>query len=250
MMTSLMILMFLFVPQADLGQAGFYFEDGNQLYQDGNYEQAISQYRSVIGLGYESASLYYNLGNAYFKLNDIGHAILYYEKAKKLAPRDADILHNLKIARVYVVDKIQVPNPGFIIKQWHRLITFFNTHQLSVMMLAFYVFFLLTLIFYLVIRKRQIKSLIKFLVYPSAVAFAVFLLLFLLRLDYDRNHQRGIVLEEKVTVMSAPSEDAKEVFSIHRGLELIIADQSGDYYRIRLVDGKEGWLPSDDVGRI
>ncbi len=244
------LLILLFIIQADFGQAVFHFDNGNQLYQDGKYQEAIGHYESVLDLGYESSSLYYNLGNAYFKLNDIGRSILYYEKAKKLSPHDADILHNLKIARVYVVDKIKVPDPGFVMRQWSSVITFFSAHQLSIFMIAAYVFFLTLLILFLLNRNVRVRRIMKLFVYPAAVAFFVFLMLFVLRLDYDRNHQRGIVLADKVTVKSAPSADAKEVFSIHSGLELIIADKSGDFYRIRLADGKEGWLLQQTVGKI
>lgn len=83
------------------------WQSANQFYSDGNYEDAVNQYESILNSGYESSELYFNLGNAYFKLNQIPSAILYYEKARKLAPEDEQINFNLSLANSRIVDKME-----------------------------------------------------------------------------------------------------------------------------------------------
>lgn len=91
-----------------------WFEDGNTAYDEGNYEQAMTFYNSIVEAGMESADLYYNMGNTYYKMKDYPHAILYYEKALKLNPGDEDTRVNLEIANLAVVDKINpIPQSCF-----------------------------------------------------------------------------------------------------------------------------------------
>ena len=94
------------------------FDTANQSYQDAQYEKASEQYKMVVQSGFESAALYYNLGNANFQLGKLAEAILYYEKAKKIDPTDKDILYNLKLANSRVVDKIEVI-PNFFFIDWY-----------------------------------------------------------------------------------------------------------------------------------
>ena len=105
-MIAILVLLLLAAPQATVDEADYFLRSGNDLYEAGNYDEAIIQYEKILDLGYENASLYYNMGNVYFKLGQIGKSILYYERAKKLSPRDEDIEFNLEIANFYVVDKI------------------------------------------------------------------------------------------------------------------------------------------------
>ena len=93
----------------------------NQSYAESNFETAVQLYDSVLTLGYESAGLYFNLGNAYFKLKDIPSAILYYEKAKKLDPNDEDIRFNLELANSRIIDKME-PLPEFFLRSWLRAV--------------------------------------------------------------------------------------------------------------------------------
>ena len=111
------ILLFLLLINPAFSQEASSFEQANVYYQNKDYIKAIELYDSSLAQGVESAALYYNLGNAHFKINNIPAAILNFERAKKLIPNDEDILFNLKIANLRIVDKIE-PLPGMFYNRW------------------------------------------------------------------------------------------------------------------------------------
>ena len=99
------------------------WDNGNDLYARGSYQEALNSYLQIEEQGYASAQLYYNIGNSYFKTGSYGKAILYYERAQKLNPSGRDIAYNLEFARQYVVDDIQEV-PEFILKTWARNVNY------------------------------------------------------------------------------------------------------------------------------
>ena len=121
MRQRLVVLLLTFIQCAIAQEASLQFEQANQLYRNGEYEQAATMYEQIVMNGYESPALYYNLGNTYFKLKNIPAAILNYERAKRLAPHDDDIAHNLRLANLRVVDKIE-PIPQLFFIEWWRLL--------------------------------------------------------------------------------------------------------------------------------
>src|SRR6059036_404081 len=122
------LVLLLFICQTLVAQEAVrQFEQANQLYRDGKYDQAAGLYEQVISNGYESAALYYNLGNACFKLKNTPSAILNYERAKRLAPHDEDILYNLRLANLRIVDKIEPIPQIFFIDWWRSLVNTFSS---------------------------------------------------------------------------------------------------------------------------
>ena len=105
------------------GMAQNWLVEGNAAYEEGNYDQAMSLYRQIEESGMESAALYYNMGNTYYKMKSYPMAILYYEKALKLDPGNEDIRTNLEIANLAIVDKINVLPQSFIARWWNGLKT-------------------------------------------------------------------------------------------------------------------------------
>ena len=130
---------------------------GNRFYQSGQYENALEVYHKVLSQGYESAALYYNLGNAYFKTNKLGYAVLYYEKGLKLSPGDEDILYNLKIANARTVDQITEVPKLFIIQWWKLLITELSVPGWSLVTIIVYLIFILSIGMYLLSKRMKIQ---------------------------------------------------------------------------------------------
>jgi tetratricopeptide (TPR) repeat protein len=244
-----MLFLLLVTPQADISEAEFHFQKANEFYQEGDFQKAIESYTAILDLGYESASLYYNLGNSYFKLNDIGHTILYYEKAKKLAPGDPDVRFNLELVQLYVVDKINAPPPLFFVKYWNRFTRLFNRDQLALVSVVMYVLGIICLILMLLLRKNHILRVTRILIWPIWLVFLFSVGLFFIR-TIQAKEKQGVVIVDKVDVLSSPSADATTVFSLHEGIKLQILEKSGDYVKISLPDGKVGWLGQDIVERI
>ncbi len=132
---------------------------GNQFYNEGVYHEAIKTYLKIIDSEVESAQLYYNIGNAYFKIDDLASAILYYEKAKKINPNDDDIIYNLGVANSRIVDKIESVPEIFFKRWWNQ---FYNAFSVNNWAKAAIGLFVLTLIFiatYLLAQSRFIKKL-------------------------------------------------------------------------------------------
>ena len=236
------ILLFL-AQQAEMDQATVLFQQGNEFYQQGDYQKAAEQYELALQSGYESEKLYYNIGNAYFKLNNIARSILNYERAKKLAPRDEDIKVNLQLAQLHVVDKIVTPPPFYFTRIWHQIKNYFSIDQLSFFTIIFYVLTISVFIVKLLIKKETVQKFSYYALLPSFIIFLIFCGLLFSRIHEEKTNVEGIVMTEKVEVLSSPSEDATEVFALHEGVKIKVNQRSGQYFRISLPDGKVGWLP-------
>src|SRR5258706_2151249 len=127
-MKMLIVCLLLCSVQSAFSQeARLEFNQANQLYRDAQYEKASQLYEQVSKNGYESPALYYNLGNCYFKLHNLRAAVLSYERARRLAPRDEDISYNLRLANLRVVDKIDPLPQLFLLDWWNDFLGFYSS---------------------------------------------------------------------------------------------------------------------------
>jgi len=223
---------------------------GNQLYTSGKYADAVKSYEYVAGKGFESFELYYNLGNALYKSNNITFAILNYERALRLNPKNEDARFNLEMAKKQVVDNIDLlPEPGFL-RWWHELISSrpvdkWGTHSL----VSFFVFLLLFALFLFAtsIRNKQLTF------WLAVITLAYSLLTFSFGSSQRSklvNHNSGVITERSVRMKGSPSETGTELFILHEGLSVQITDKLGDWIEIRLADGNKGWLKESSLIRI
>jgi hypothetical protein len=223
-------------------QADTFFTRGNEYYQAGDYLAAQKEYEQILETGFESWQVYYNLGNCYFKTNDIGHAILNFERAKRLAPKNEDVLYNLEFANLKTVDRIETL-PRFFLAAWiSGASQMLSLNMLGGVTMALY-FALAAIIilrmFYTRAQLRQASTIAFFAI--SSVLF-IFTILFLFRIVEVETTVHAILLEDKVDVMSAPSEGGTEVFTLHEGVKVSIEERSLEWAKIKLADGKVGWL--------
>jgi tetratricopeptide (TPR) repeat protein len=225
-------------------------EEGNKLYNQNDYQQAAMLYQKVIESGYESSDLYYNLGNTYFKIDNMPLAILYYEKARKLAPGDRDILFNLNIANSRVVDKIETVPEVFYVRWWNNLVYSLSLDSWGwISLTAFGLTVLMLLVFLLSnivwIRKSSFWSGIIFLI---LFAFS-FLLAQQKHASFSSDHQ-AIVFTPTVTIKSSPTDSSIDLFVIHEGTKVQLTDHVGDWYEIEIANGSVGWLKEEDIKKI
>lgn len=222
-------------------------KSANEAYGNKEYKNAIEQYKQLLNEGYESAALYYNLGNAYYKAANLPYAILNYERAKKIAPRDEDIQYNLDMANAMVVDKIE-KIPDFFLRRWFSAaIQFLSTNSWAwlsavsfILMLIFAALFLFTDVYWF-----------------KKTAFVLAIVLFLLSgwsfyASYKQKQKMesissAIVFEPSVTVMSSPSEGGTELFVLHEGTKVYVETIRNEWFEIKLDDGSKGWLPTSSV---
>ena len=226
------------------------WEKANAFYTTEEYQQAISLYEQILNTGEESAKLYFNLGNAYYKAGDVNNAILNYERAKILAPNDEDIDFNLKIANQFVVTSIdQLPKPFFV--RWKQsIINLYPADTWSFISISAFVLFLILLGLYLFGRSTSVRRL-SFWVGILAIIFSGFTFSFASQQKNkinNRNH--AIVFCPRVTVKSAPAETGTDLFLIYEGLKVEVTDSLNTWTEIKLADGNEGWLPDSCIVKI
>ncbi len=219
-------------------------------YNDGQYTQAIELYQKVIDSGYESEGLYYNLGNAYFKTNDMASAILYYEKALKLDPSDEDARFNLKIANSRIVDKIENVPEIFYIRWWKNLTHVLTVDGWGIVSVAAFSVFLVMLLVFLLTRIPWLKKLTFWVGIVMIVITVSGYSLANHRYVSFRNDHEAIVFTPTVTVKSSPSATSIDLFVIHEGTKVQITDHVNDWYEVKIANGSMGWLKDNDIKKI
>ncbi|MFQ5864859.1 MAG: tetratricopeptide repeat protein [bacterium] len=227
-----------------------YFLKGNEYYQQGEYKAAIEEYEKIVNIGYESWEVYYNLGNAYFKDRQIGRAILNFERAKRLNPKNEDINFNLELANLSVVDRIP-QMPQFFLFAWSsKVVHLFSLYTLGVITIAIYLLWIMTILLHIFLKSGRIRRYTTVSVGIASILFVIFTGLFSARIYENETKIEGIVVTDKVDVRSAPHEAGTEVFTLHQGVKVEIKDRSGEWAKIRLSDGKVGWLRQEVIEKI
>jgi len=222
----------------------------NEAYNQGLYDSAIATYEQVLDENLESYRLYYNIGNAYFKNNDIPSAILYYEKAKKLAPNDEDVSFNLSIANSMIVDKIEKVPEMFYQKWWNYFYNMFDADTWTIISVVSWLILLLFLGIFILAKTRRVKKMSFYFgllfLFTSLATFG----LASHKYYYTKEHKDAIVFTPTITAKSSPTRSAVDLFVIHEGTKVRIVDQVQGWVKIKLHNGSIGWLPGDAVKRI
>lgn len=223
---------------------------GNKNYMEKDFEKAIDCYSRVIDMGYSASSLYFNLGNAYFKQNNFPKAILFYEKAKLLDPVDEDTKQNLAIANSRIVDKIE-NMPDFFLKRWvNGLAVILSPDQWALISLLVFVFSLSAFFLYMFTRGYTLKKL-GFIIGVICVALSLTGILFMhKRKQLIRHSQGAIVMSPVVNVKSSPDEQGTSVFVLHEGTRVVVMDSVLQWKEVRIPDGNKGWVQNHDLAEI
>lgn len=226
-------------------------KQGNQYYLDGDYERAAAAYQSVIDSGYTSAELYYNLGNAYYKSHNLTMALVNYERARILDPKDKDIQHNLDIAREFVTDRIEVLPEFFLKRAYEGFVKTFNADVWAVMSLSAFVLALCILLIYFFSKRVGIRRLA---FWTGMLLLLVALSTFIFASQQHRltsQHNQAIITSPSVTIKSSPDEESgTDLFLLHEGTKVTIEDALGDWREVVLSDGNRGWLKESDLVRL
>ena len=239
--TLLVLLLSLALPAAAQEDVSSLWEKAGEAFAAGQWQNALNCYQMIEGEGLVSDDLYYNIGNTFLKLQDNAHAILYYERALKLNPSHADAAHNLEIVRQMTLDKIDEV-PDFILVSW-----FHNLRQgLSANAWAWITLGLLLLagILLTVFRSGAPRSLRKVSFILSCIVLVLAIFTFIFSLQQKRAVTRqdsAIVTAPVCSVKSSPAEGGKTVFVLHEGTKVRLLDDVGDWARIEIADGRQGW---------
>ena len=245
------LFLLLVIANSISGQnADSLFVSANELYRNGAFEEAIKKYKEIETLDSVSSELFLNLGNAHYKLNKVGPTIFYYEKALKLDPLNTDVKNNLIFAQRLALDNIkEVPKTIFqkFNKNYLQKLSF-DEWAIVVVLFSFLtaILFLLFYFGYSPTKKR---------IYFSTSLFSFILLLFVVFITYNqynqaKNKKEAIVFVEKTEVRDAPTLNAEAIFTLHEGAKVFVLDAVDNWKKIKLADGKLGWIIAEEIKEL
>ncbi len=211
-------------------------------YQQSEYSKAIAEYQSLADSGWSSPILFYNLGNAYFKNYDIKSAILYYERAKRLAPNDEAIDFNLNLSRSLTFDKVEAVPELFLVTWGKDIRDWMTVRAWSWWSIwSFIAMLALGLLFLFVHNMRVRRFAFGLGVFCFLLSLTSFTFGYLQKTNIQRTDE-AIVFTPSVTLKSSPDDSGNNLFILHEGVKVRIEDQIGEWCEIRIADGNKGWM--------
>lgn len=245
----MIILLFgvLFCSQLSAQSVDTLWQKANTAYAAGMFKDASDGYLKIINEGKVSADLYYNLANAYYKQNMLGNSILYYERALKLSPSNEDIIHNLELARTQVLDKIEPVPTFFMVSFFRSLSNAFSTDGWAILAITLFVLALaLILIAYFFTGRLAFRR----------ISFwsGIVLILLCIGCNFIAGHiekqHDAIILSPVSTIKSSPDASGKEIFILHEGAKVRVLDELSGWKKIKVENGNQGWIPSEDIEQV
>ena len=231
-------LFYIFVLLTQFCWAQDAFEKGNNLYQKGQYQEAILAYEGILKSGEESAEVYFNLGNCFYKLNKVAPAVYNFEKALQLSPNNTEIQNNLAFAKKMAIDEIQeIPEVGFS-KLIQDFTAIFHYDSWAWIAISLAVLFLLSFIGYYFLRTTTLKRV--FFSIMTLLLFLVAVSIFAGFYEQNRvsNDKPAIVFADVIAVKSEPNASSQDAFTLHAGTKVQILETIGNYHKIQLADLK------------
>lgn len=249
-MKKILIYTFLLLSVAAFSQAENLFEQANSAYSEGNYEDAINKYEQILGSGKVSAEVYYNLGNAHYKLNHVAPSIYYYEKALQLAPGDKDIQNNIKFARNMTLDDIPENEQTGFAKSINNLISTFSFDSWAIFAVFFSILFVVFFLFYYFSGTPLAKRILF-----AGSALMLVLVVVSVFFAYEQqeiqlNNQYAIIFSEEAEVKNEPTTRGEEAFMLHEGTRTRVLEDYQGWVKIELADGTQGWIREDNLRKL
>ena len=225
-------------------------KDAEKAYDSKNFKISIHHYQKLINEGYKSYQLYFNLGNSYYRNNELGKAIYYYELASKSNPADDDIKINLAIATSKTIDKVNSKENFFITAIKTNILLSFSTFTWSIFTISF--ISLASILFFIFINSNNI--LIKRISFiGTCFCFILFTLSYFLgytSLKSKSENKFAIITSKEIKILNEPTISGISKFNLHEGTKIRIVENKGEWILIKLDNGNEGWIKTTDVGII
>ncbi len=227
----------------------------NQLYESSQFAQAAQGYEQLIDQGFTDSTLYYNLGNAYFKQGDYGRAILNYRQAEQLAPRDADIQANLELARAKIAGQAaetaaDSPSVGFFSRLGHWTQRRLTVNELAMLTLGLWFAIVALVILFNSLKKRTLfREGVQYSLMVTTLVFMLGLIGLGSRLYVEHTQPEGVIVAAEINVTSGPGSQYTTEFNLPGGTEVIVVEQRGNWVRLALPDRAkaQGWAPANAV---
>lgn len=248
MLKNKFIFTLVFVLTVLAGKSNDLLKKAETAYDLRQYKAAIETYEQLIKEGYNSDKLFYNLGNAYYRNNQLGKAIYNYERAKKLNPNDEDIKNNLNLAYTKTIDKIETKENFFVSAVKTNVLSSFTTTSWAWISIALFgtVFFFLFI--FISSPSLGLKRFSFFLSLAALVGFFIVYFLGYSAVKAKEQNNFAIITAQQTKVFIEPTASSTSKFSLHEGTRVRIIELNADWVLIKLENGNEGWLKASEVG--
>lgn len=222
----------------------------NKSYSDGDFIAAMTDYELILGQGQHSAALYYNLANACFKSEQLGRAILFYNRALRLAPTDEDIRHNLEYAEQMTKDSIE-EIPEFVLTTWVRAIRgIMSSTAWTIVSLLLLVLALSMALLFMLARRLSLRKTGFYVMVIAAVLFVVATIFAWSERNAVVDSREAIIMNSAVSIKSSPDRAAVELFVLHEGTKVVIGSEMAGWAEVRISDGRKGWIETSRIEKI
>ena len=246
----IILLTFGVVYSTQLPAQDSLFKRANEQYNQKDYASAVASYLQLIDKGYQDAVLYYDLGNAYFKSDQIGYAILWYERALRLSPSNKDIQYNLAFANQQTIDNIE-SLPPFFLKTWILVVqNLFSAKGWAVLSIVLCAVLVGCILLIFLISSYRLRMMFFSLACLNLIAMLLSIVFAVLQTNNLNRTDEGIVIQSSVTLKSTPDNSGNDLFTVHEGAKIIITDNSDPWIEVQFANGNKGWMLLDDVERI
>lgn len=226
------------------------WNSANEAYNNAEYATALEYYNAILGRGLHSAALYYNLANTYFKTEQLGSAILYYNRALRIAPADEDIRHNLEYAEQMTKDSIE-KIPEFILTTWVRSMRgALSSTAWSVISLVLLALALGMALLYMLAQRLTLRKIGFYIMVVSTLMFIITSLFAWSEREMIVNSREAIVMNSAISIKSSPDRAATELFVLHEGTKVSIGHEIAGWAEIRISDGRKGWVENSRIEKI
>tara|TARA_B100002052_G_C15830407_1_gene575054 strand:+ start:606 stop:1361 length:756 start_codon:yes stop_codon:yes gene_type:complete len=225
------------------------FLEANTLYQKGDYNQAIKSYESLLEQDIDNSILYYNMANAYYNLDQLGHARLYYEKAKLYDFNDSDVNYNLNTLEQRLIDDVLVVPDFFLKAIFKKIAYYFTAFEWSLVILVS--LYLSLCLFLILMFSSNIKTRANSL---NGLFLTLIILIisscFLFFVNSSNMQSYGVLILDNGYVKTAPSKASDNRFVIHEGIKFKLIDEVDNWSRIELLDGNDGWIENSHFSKV
>ncbi len=227
---------------ADNKDVSFYFETANKYYQNGDYEDAIGEYETLLLDGFINPYVYYNLSVAYYRNNEIGRAVLNLERALKLMPRNKEFQYNKKV----LSELVQEPPKNIAEKFLYEVVKPFSLNEIISITLVSFIVLLLLISLYLFKLKNKLVPFLVFILILNIFSFSLLYLKF-----YDEVVLNKYIAIRTIPVRNKPSKEDEISFEINEGRQIIVLSEIGRWVNVKLsADGLTGWVDKNFIEKI
>lgn len=249
----LFCLCFIFILISETGIAkdvNSSMQQASEYYRNAEFDKAIGVYEQLRSEGYEGTSLYFNLANSYYRVGKLGYAILNYERALIISPSDEDVKHNLAFANLSSVDRIQPLPTFFLFEWWETLLASLSVNGWTYTAYFFFIILLFLIVLYFFARTISQQKIILFSGLGTLIIFLMIVSLLVVKINREQTFISGVIVEQSTTVKTSPDPKSTDAFVIHEGLKVNLEDKLDEWVKIRLADGKVGWIENNTIEKI